>query len=76
MSSVAVSRRALVQRIKRRLAKEGEVLLASRSERSRQDVGDFYVVDASLNTVIERGVDLAALGRELGVLAGYEKVVE
>jgi hypothetical protein len=76
MAQVAITRRALLQRINRKLVKEGEVLRAARSERSRQSVGDFYLVDLSKNAVLDKDVDPVEKGRELGVLAGYEKVVD
>jgi hypothetical protein len=40
-----VSPRALLQRINRALAKEGEVAKVTRGERWRGDLGDLYIVD-------------------------------
>lgn len=74
--AVIISKRALLQRINRKLAKDGEVMRAARSELSRQVVGDFYVVDTAINGVVEKDVDPAVKARELGVLAAYESVVD
>jgi hypothetical protein len=76
MEQITVSRRALLQRINRRLAKDGEVLRAARSKLSRHVVGEFYVVDTAMNGVVEKGVDPVAKARGMGVLAAYESVVE
>ena len=74
--AVIISKRALLQRINRKLAKDGEVMRAARSELSRHLVGDFYVVDTAINGVVEKDVDPAVKARELGVLAAYESVVD
>jgi len=73
---VVVSKPALMARINRKLAKEGQRLYASRSPRSRLDFGDFYTVDLGTNFVAAAHLELEALGRELGVLKPYEQVEE
>jgi len=73
---VAVTMRALVQRINRQLAKDEEVLKGTRGARARQDLGDFYRLDWNHNRVLETDVDPEGLGRKLGVLRPYERLVE
>ncbi len=73
---VPVSRRALIARLNRHLKKDGECLRTSRGERARQDLGDYFVIDVSKNHVINKDVDLEDLGRELGVLAAFEKLTD
>ncbi len=72
---VPVSERALVQRINRKLAHNGERLKRCRGERCRQSVGDFYIIDVSCNCVIRHDVDIEDVGRECGALAGHERLV-
>ena len=71
---VPVSMRALVQRINRALAKEGEVLKKLRGVRYRADFGTYYIVNISRNCLETTDVDPVALGQELGVLAAWETV--
>ncbi|MDQ5871812.1 MAG: hypothetical protein M3547_06345 [Acidobacteriota bacterium] len=74
---VPVSRRALVQRINRVLAKQKRRLLAGRTERVVRDLGRHYVVDAGGSRGCVRDhVDLEDFGRELGVIADYEALDE
>ncbi len=65
MKKVAVTQRALVQRINRALAKEGEIL---RSDRR----GGYMRIDLSRDSVIEMDVDLAAVGKKLSVIKAWE----
>lgn len=71
---VPVSRRALIARITRRLAKDRKVLKAGRGIRTIKGMGDYYIVDLHRNVCVALNVDPEALGRELGVLADYEEV--
>lgn len=74
-TKIPVSERALLARVNRKLAAEEEIVRKSRRAYSAGhvlvDQGDFVRVDVGRNCVID-AVDLEALGRELGVLAGYE----
>ena len=74
--SIALSKRALFQRVKRRLLKDGEVLKTARGERAQADVGEYYTVDLHGNFIVEKDVDLEEKGRSLKVLATYERVEE
>jgi hypothetical protein len=73
---IAISRRALTQRINRKLATEGERLRAYRGGRSWNDLGDYYIVDVNRNVVVRAHVDIEGYGRVLGVIAGYETLAE
>lgn len=71
---VPVSKRALIQRINRRLARDGEKLYATRGRRAFQDLGEFHVIDVDRNFVAQKDVDLEELGRNLKVLSPWEKL--
>jgi hypothetical protein len=73
---VPVSMRALVQRINRKLAADGELLKKARSEATRQEAGDYFIIDVNRNMLMAKYVDPEALGRELGVLKQWERVFE
>lgn len=70
---VPVTPRALLQRINRKLAHDGQALRASRG-RERDTLGDFYLLDTHQNTVIDHHVRPELLGRELGVLDAWERL--
>jgi hypothetical protein len=72
--SVPVSLRALLQRINRKLAAQEECLKATRGERGRHDLGDYYIVDVRRNFVVATHQDPETLGRELGALRPWEAV--
>ena len=69
-----VSAGALLKRINRKLAREGQKLKATRGERCRIDLGDHYVTDVCRNILVLHHVNPAALGRKLGVLQEWEVV--
>jgi hypothetical protein len=70
-NKVIVSERAILQRINRVLSKEGEMLKKSRPA-YQTEIGDFYLIDLERNFVIKKDVDIEALARKKGVLAGWE----
>lgn len=72
--TVPISERALVQRINRALAKDGETLRKARSAQTAASVGEYFILDTTKNSVARTDVDLVALGRKLKVLAPYERV--
>jgi hypothetical protein len=69
-TTAPVSMRALIARINRKLAAEGEVLKAARSERAASSVGLFFIVRG--NRIASERVDPEALARKLGVLSAWE----
>lgn len=77
MEKVKVRERALIGRINRKLAKMDSKLKTCReSSPSYSTLGRYYVVDVNRNFVQDHDVDLEALGRDLGVLKGYEEIDE
>lgn len=70
---VPITEKALYQRINRKLRADGEVLKRARG-RVETTLGDYYVVDVERNFVTQHHVDLAELGRELGVMAEWESL--
>ncbi len=58
----------LVKRINRKLSKKSEVLMKTRSDRWRSDLGDYYIVDTGTNTVQSQHIDPVCLAKELGVI--------
>lgn len=69
-----VTRNALVKRINRKLAPDGERLVTPRSERDWQAVGYHTVNDRNCQTASR--IDLEEFGRELGALSPLEKLVD
>jgi hypothetical protein len=69
MKAITVS--ALVKRVNRRLDAD-QRLRVTRGERMRLEVGDFHIIDVSLNAVVRADVDIEDLGRELGALRDNE----
>lgn len=78
--TVPVSERAVVQRINRKFLSEdgapARELKKTRGARALLDLGDFYVLNTRRNFIDEHHVDPDDLGREMGVLAEYEYIVE
>jgi hypothetical protein len=70
-----VALQALIGRINRALAKQDEVLKKARGGRAIQDLGEWYVANFNRNYLVSKDVDPESLGRELGVLEPWEKVV-
>ncbi|HEV2085845.1 MAG TPA: hypothetical protein VGR09_12255 [Gemmatimonadales bacterium] len=72
MATIAVTTRALAQRVNRALRKEGKLLKGRRGRGAPK--GRYYIVSIGRNVVVSPSVELEALGRKLGVLAAYEEV--
>jgi hypothetical protein len=70
---VPVTARALTQRLNRLLASKGRELKKTRGQPAIAELGSYYVRGG--NAVISHHVDLEALGRELGALAGHERLI-
>ncbi len=72
---VKVSERAIVARISRALAKEGEALRRCRRDsRSYSTLGDYYVIDINRNFVTSTDIDLEKWAREMKVLQAWEEM--
>jgi hypothetical protein len=72
---VPISRRALEQRVDRSLITQGKRLKRTRGEIAVHAVGTYFVTWNNDDSVapVER---LEELGRQLGMLASYERLVE
>jgi hypothetical protein len=75
-SKTPVSRRAVVQRLQRKLARGGEILVATRSGRWRGELGDYHVVNVRRNAVVAKGFDLEEWARGQGAIKAWEKLVD
>jgi hypothetical protein len=71
-----VTVRAIIERINRKLAREGKRIKTCRNERWRGELGRYYVVHLSQKFVVQKRVDLEEFGRALGVLSPYETVAD
>lgn len=71
-----VTLRSVIQRINRKLKLDNETLKATRGQRLRMQVGDYYVVDFNRNFILHTNVDPEQMGRELGVLHAWERVID
>jgi hypothetical protein len=75
--STTVSRTALIARVNRRLAQQGEVLRrCPENRRDYHSLGDFFVVDIARNAVILKHVDLQKLAKRLGAIKASERIVD
>jgi hypothetical protein len=75
-TKVPVSERALVQRLNRSLAADGMQLKKTVGARAFASLGDYYVIDIARNFVVEKELDIEALGRKRKVLAEWELLEE
>jgi hypothetical protein len=68
---VPITERVLMQRISRKLEKQGQCLRRTR-ERQWTTLGDYHVIDRKRNYISEHHVDIERLGRKLHVLRKWE----
>jgi len=78
-TKIPVSRRALLARISRRLAKDGQFIRANRTSGPRGGEPDFWIVDAPRGRMahVKGGFDESEMeshARELGVLSDFERL--
>jgi hypothetical protein len=72
---VQVTTRALVQRIDRLLAKDGQMLKKTRKKsRWFSETGEYFIINFKQNAIVAKDIKLEKLGRELGALKDYEKL--
>lgn len=74
--TVPVTVRALLQRINRTLEADERVVKSSRGARAEAELGRYYVIDRRRNVIVDKAVDLEALGRKLGALQEYEHLAD
>jgi hypothetical protein len=73
---MTITESAVAQRICRKLKTTSYLLRKARGERQQVDCGRYYVIDADLNALLWRHVNIEAYARELGVLRVHESVAE
>jgi hypothetical protein len=73
---VAVTERALLQRIDRKLKQQAnpEKLCTARNDRQAEEFGRYFTVEPGSGGVALANIDLEQLGRKLGVLKSWERV--
>jgi hypothetical protein len=77
MPPVKLSRRALEARVKRALEKDQQSLRKCRPDsRGYTELGDYYIIDHTNNTIAAQHVDLEDLARELEVFKPYEELAD
>lgn len=70
-----ITENALVKRINRKLAHEGQQLRKTRPDsKARHELGEFYIVDLSTNRLECDDVSLGDLGYSLRILGPNERV--
>lgn len=75
--SSRVTRVALIARVNRRLAKQGEALRqCSENRRDHNTLGDMYVIDVARNAVVTKHVDLQRFAKKIGVLKTGEVLAD
>jgi DNA primase catalytic subunit len=72
--TLRITKRALLQRINRKLRDDDKTVRSSRGAHVEIDIErGFYLLDLKRKLIVEY-VDLEKLGRKLGCLKGWEKV--
>ena len=67
-----VKRRALVERIRRKLGKEGKAFYKNRAGPYTERMGDYYVVDLNRNSIVCDVHDLEKFAHDEGFLKPWE----
>jgi hypothetical protein len=76
-TKIPITKRALIQRINRKLKPQYERMQSCRrNSRWWRDLGDLYVVDTYRNAIRNTHVDVEKYAREIGVLQPFEQVTE
>ncbi|MEP7366188.1 MAG: hypothetical protein ABI972_23265 [Acidobacteriota bacterium] len=76
---VPITHRALIQRINRKLAQDGMILKTARlysTGHENTNLGRYYIVDRTKNTLAFSHCDLDYWGKRVGVLAEWEKLLD
>jgi hypothetical protein len=73
-TKVQVSRRALTQRINRRLEEKGLVLKLTKGQRAKKAVGEYFIIDVGRNEIKETHLDLVKLARKHECLEEWEEL--
>lgn len=59
--------RNLIRQINRRLTKEGQKLITSRSWRAKSNLGEFHIIEERTNSVVASHIDIGKLATEVGI---------
>jgi hypothetical protein len=74
-TKIPLTKRALIQRINRKLKGQDERLQACRrNSRWWRDLGDYYIVDLDRNSIAATHIDFQKYASEIGVLQPFEEV--
>jgi hypothetical protein len=73
---IPVSRRALLARVNRILAKKDQALRISRSHGERSNLGEAYILDTHKNSPVFMNVNLKDLAEELGAIKAFEEMAD
>lgn len=71
---VPVSRRAVLARVNRILAKEDQAFRISRSHGEKSNLGEAYILDTRRNVVVAHQMSLEELASELGAIKSFEEM--
>lgn len=74
--TVPVTRRAVMQRVNRKLGQRNEALRAWRTSSQEYTAGDLYHLDFDANAVLDVNVDLEPFARQVGALQRWEEITE
>ena len=71
---IVINARALIARINRKLAPDQVLQSNGRSGRLTVEMGAHYVLDLKAKRVMQKHVDIATLGKKLGVMKPWEEL--
>ena len=71
-TKVRVTKRALIQRVNRKLQKKNAVIKRARNKEATDRLGEFYEVNLKTESVSQTHVDLEVLASQLDILRGWE----
>ena len=75
-TKVPIAERALVARINRKLAADGQKLKKARGANTESSVGLFFIVNVQGNYVAHQRVDIVDLAQKLKVMEEWEMLAE
>jgi hypothetical protein len=75
-TKIPLTKRALIQRINRKLRRQDERLCSCRrASRAWRELGDYYIVDTHRNMIRDTGIDVEKYAKQIGALQPFEQVV-
>ena len=73
---MAIDKRAIIDRVNRRLKKKNKKLYRAKSPNIQNDFGSCFIVDLLEGRIAQRHVHLEDYAREIGALEPYEYIME